>query len=141
MTDRPCVLFICTHNAARSQMAEALLRHYASDRFRACSAGFEPTDVHPLTRQVLAERGIDAGGLRAKPTREFLGKAAVRHAIIVCEQQEENCPHIFPFASKTLYWGFEDPTQTVSATELQLARFRRVRDQIEARLLEWLREA
>lgn len=141
MTENPCVLFVCTHNAARSQMAEAMLRHYAGDRFRACSAGFAPTEVHPLTRTVLAERGISAEGLRSKSTCDFLGKVTVRHAIIVCEQEEESCPRVFPFATKTDYWEFEDPTQPERAPELPLAKFRRVRDQIESRLQAWLSEA
>lgn len=139
MSDKPCVLFVCTHNAARSQMAEALLRDRASDRFRACSAGFEPTEVHPLTRQVLEERGLDVSGLRAKATLAFLGRVAVRYAIIVCEQTEEQCPHIYPFATNTLYWAFEDPAASASlGPELQLAKFRRVRDEIDARIQAWL---
>ena len=73
MKEKPRVLFLCTHNAARSQMAEALLREYAGDRFDAYSAGLEPTAVHPLTRQVLVEAGVDVDGLRAKGVNEFLG--------------------------------------------------------------------
>src|SRR2546425_12959985 len=70
MAERPCVLFLCTHNAARSQLAEALLRHHAGDRFRACSASMEPTDVHPMTRRVLEEAGIDTSTLRSKAVAE-----------------------------------------------------------------------
>ena len=139
MNEKPCVLFVCSHNAARGQMAETLLRQRAGDRFRACSAGYEPTEVHPLTLQVLQERGLDTSGLRSKPTRDFLGRVAVRYAIIVCEQAEAECPHIFPFAANTLYWGFEDPaaSETLSA-DIQLAKFRRVRDDIDARIQQWL---
>lgn len=139
MNEKPCVLFVCTHNAARSQMAEVLLRSRANDRFRACSAGFEPTEVHPLTLQVLEERGLDASGLRSKPTKDFLGRVAVRYAIIVCEQAEAKCPHIYPFAANTLYWGFEDPAASEAlSSEMQLAKSRRVRDDIDERIQTWL---
>jgi arsenate reductase (thioredoxin) len=139
-TKKPTVLFLCTHNAARSQMAEALLRHHAGDRFAASSAGLEPTQVHPLTRQVLDEMGVDSSGLRAKGAREFLGRARVRYAIVVCEKNEASCPKLFPFSTQTLYWTFDDPTQP-APPELQLSRFRRVRDAIDARLKDWLRSA
>lgn len=138
-TEKPRVLFVCTHNAARSQMAEALLRKHAGDRFEATSAGFEPTDVHPLTREVLAEVGIDGSDLSAKGLREFLAKRAVRHAIIVCAQAEAQCPKIYPFAAETLYWAFDDPAGLESSPELQRAKFRRVRDEIDARIQTWLR--
>jgi arsenate reductase len=141
MNQTPCVLFVCTHNAARSQMAEVLLRHRSGNRFRACSAGFEPTEVHPLTRRVLEERGLDVTGLRSKPTRDFLGRVAVRYAVIVCEDAEPKCPRIFPFAANTLYWRFEDPAAPDGLdAEMQLARFRRVRDEIDARIAAWLVE-
>lgn len=78
MKRKRMVLFLCTHNAARSQMAEVLLRHLAGDRFEVASAGLAPTVVHPLTRQVLTEAGLDAGGLRAKGVGEFLSQASVR---------------------------------------------------------------
>lgn len=137
--EKPRVLFVCTHNAARSQMAEALLRKHAGDRFEAASAGFEPTDVHPLTREVLAEVGIDGSDLSAKGLREFLAKRAVRHAIIVCAQAEAECPKIYPFAAETLYWAFDDPAAREGSPELQRAKFRRVRDEIDERIQAWLR--
>ena len=141
MTEKPRVLFLCTHNAARSQIAEALLRKYAGDRFEAMSAGLEPTDVHPLTRQVLEEIGVDHGPLRAKGAREFLGRTSVRYAIIVCQRIEAGCLQVFPFAVHTLHWNFDDPTEPQGSAELQLAKFRRVRDEIDARLEAWLRDA
>jgi protein-tyrosine-phosphatase len=99
MKKKPRVLFLCTHNAARSQIAEALLRKYAGHRFEAISAGLEPTDVHPLTRQVLEEIGVDHGPLRAKGAREFLGRTSVRYAIIVCQRVEPNAPRCFRLRS------------------------------------------
>jgi arsenate reductase len=97
MSAKPLVLFVCTHNAARSQIAEALLRKHAGHRFEVASAGLEPTEVHPLTRHVLTEVGIDPCGLSVKGTKEFLGKVAVRYAIIVCTEAEKHCPRVFPF--------------------------------------------
>ena len=135
---RARVLFLCTHNAARSQMAEAFLCHYGGDRFEACSAGLEPTEVHPLTREVLQEIGIDVSGLRAKGLNEFLGRARVRYAIIVCERVNRNCPHVYPFATRTFYWPFEDPADSEGSVEERLATFRRVRDQIADRVRGFL---
>jgi arsenate reductase (thioredoxin) len=132
------VLFLCTHNAARSQMAEALLRHYAGDRFEVLSAGLAPTEVHPLTRRVLTEIGLDPRGLRAKGLDAFLGKVSVQYAIIVCNQAQETCPRVYPFALQTLYWPFRDPTQAEGSKEQCLQTFREVRDQIDARLRAWL---
>ena len=139
MSEPQRVLFVCTHNAARSQMAEALLRHAAGDRFEAYSAGLEPTDVHPLTKQVLVERGIDIQGLRAKSVKEFLARETLQYAIIVCSPAEDPCPRIFPFTVHTLYWPFEDPAAPEPSPSIQLTKFRRTRDQIDARIRDWLR--
>ena len=94
----------------------------------------------PLTRQVLAEVGIDPSGLVAKGTREFLGKVSVRYAVIVCPQAEKRCPHVFPFTLEMLTWPFDDPTRVEGSPEIQLAKFRRVRDEIDARSRTWLQE-
>ncbi len=138
MTDTPCVLFLCTHNAARSQLAEALLRHDAGDRYRACSAGTEPTVVHPLTKLALEEIGVDTAALHAKSVKEMLGRARVRTAIVVCAQAAESCPRLFPFAQDVLQWPFEDPSRVQGSHELQLAAFRRTRDEIRTRLRQWV---
>ena len=132
------VLFLCTHNAARSQMAEAFLRHYAGDRFEVFSAGLAPTEVHPLTRQVLTETGLDPSRLRAKGLHDFLGRVSIQYAIIVCDQVEEHCPRLYPFALHTLYWPFDDPTEAAGSTKEQLRVFRTVRDQIAHRVRAWL---
>lgn len=133
------ILFLCAHNAARSQMAEALLRKHAGDRFDVLSAGLEPTEIHPLTSRVLDEAGVDVSGHRAKGFEGILGKRKFQCAIIVCEQTQKNCPRIYPFALQRLYWPFEDPAAFRGTEEAQLHKFREVRDQIEARILEWLR--
>jgi arsenate reductase len=135
---KPRVLFLCTHNAARSQMAEAFLRHYAGDRFEVLSAGLAPTQVHPLTREVLTETDLDPSGLRAKGINDFLGGVSIHYAIIVCDQAEEHCPRLYPFALQTLYWPFDDPTQAAGSREECLRTFRNVRDQIAHRVRAWL---
>ena len=140
MKHREEVLFLCTHNAARSQMAEALLHHIAGDRFEVSSAGLEPTEVHPLTRDVLSERGIDASMLRAKGIREFIGQVRGDYAIVVCEPTEVSCPRVFPFALQTLRWPFPDPGSVAGTLDTQRAAFRRVRDAIERKVQMWVRE-
>ena len=135
---KPSILFLCTHNAARSQMAEALLRKHGGERFDVVSAGLEPTEVHPLTVRALNEIGVNAQEQRAKGLNDILGKRTFKFAIIVCERAQENCPQIYPFALQRLYWPFEDPAVAQGADEERLQKFREVRDQIEARILEWL---
>ncbi len=135
---KPLVLFLCTGNSARSQMAEAILRDRAGDRFDVASAGLHPTSVNPMTVRVLNEIGLPTDGLRAKASGDFLAKVSVRFAVIVCEQAQRSCPKIYPFANRTLYWPFEDPAAFVGSDEEKLARFRDVRDQISARIEEWL---
>jgi arsenate reductase (thioredoxin) len=137
---KPRVLFVCTHNAARSQMAEALLRHYAGERFEVLSAGHSPTEVHPLTRQVLADIGVDSSGLHAKSLDLFFAKVSIAYAIIVCDQGEDGCPRLYPFALHTLYWPFDDPTEATGSMAECLHTFRSVRDRIDRRLQAWLEE-
>jgi len=139
-SERPRVLFLCTHNSARSQMAEAFLRRHGGHRFEACSAGLEPTDVHPLTRRVLEELGINTADLRPKGINEFLGKVNVRYAIVMCEGANAQCPRIYPFASRTLFWPFEDPSEVGGSANEQLNIFRRVRDQIAHRVRQFVVE-
>ena len=138
--DRQRVLFLCAHNAARSQMAEALLRHHAGDRFEVCSAGLEPTNIHPQTLRVLDEAGIDTKGLAAEGLDTYMAKVSVQYAIVVCERTQALCPRLYPFARETLYWPFEDPAAFQGPSDAQLLKFRDVRDQIEARLETWLSE-
>jgi arsenate reductase len=136
----PLVLFLCTENAARSQMAEVILRSRAGGRIAAASAGMEPTAVHPLAIQVLAEQGLGTAGLRAKSAAEFLGKVSVRYAVIVCERAQQSCPRVYPFATRTLYWPFPDPAAFQGTEADRLARFREVRDQLAERIDQWLAE-
>ena len=137
---RPRVLFICTSNTARSQMAEGFLRALAGERFDTFSAGLEPGELHPLTVQVMKERGIDVSGQRAKGLDEYLGKLSFAYVITVCDRAAQNCP-FFPGAGERLHWSFEDPAEIAGSAEQTLAKFREVRDLIEARIREWLAAA
>src|SRR5262245_35137442 len=133
---RSRVLFLCTHNSARSQMAEGLLRSMAGDRFEAGSAGTEQTSVHPLAVRAMAEMGID---IRAHTSKRFEDVAGLGWdcVITVCDDANERCP-IVPGSVKRLHWSFEDPSRASGDEANRLAVFRRVRDQIQARLTTWL---
>ena len=126
------VLILCTGNSARSQMAEGLLRHDAGEGFEIASAGVEPSSVRPEAIQVMNEVGIDIAGHRSKSVDEFTGKE-FDYVITVCDNANEQCP-IFPGKTERIHWSFEDPADVQSDEETRLATFRRVRDEIRARL-------
>jgi arsenate reductase len=132
------VLFLCTGNSARSQMAEAFLRKYGGDAFEAFSAGLEPKGLNPLTVQVMQEVGLDVSGQKSKGVGEYLGKVLFQYLITVCDDAEKNCPSTWPGISKREHWSFEDPAAFEGADEAKLAKFREIRDQIEARIKTWL---
>jgi arsenate reductase len=142
MDTQPNVLFLCTGNSCRSQMAEGFLREYGSDKFNAYSAGTEPADrVNPLAVEVMAEKGIDISNQEPKNVGQFLGRLAVRHLIIVCSGANEKCPRIFPGMMNRHFWPFDDPAVFVGSPEATLEKFRTVRDEIEARIKDWLKES
>ncbi len=134
------VLFLCMRNSSRSQMAEAFLRKYAGDQFNVYSVGLEPTEIHPMTRQVMAEVGLDLEGQSAKGVQTYLGKLLVNHLIIVCEIANSKCPYTWPGVHQRLFWPFEDPDAAQGSQEERLEKFRQVRDQIEQRVKAWLEE-
>jgi len=134
---KPRVLFLCTGNSARSQMAEAFLRKYAGDRFEVFSAGLEPKGMNPYTVKVMEEIGVDMSTHTSKALSLFLGKYNFGYLITVCSNAEENCP-IFPGISVRLYWPFEDPAACEGDEAEKLAKFREVRDQIEAKIKDWV---
>lgn len=134
---KPKVLFLCTGNSARSQMAEAFLRKYASDHFEVHSAGIEPSVVNPSTIRVMEEIGMDMSAHRSKSLSEYLGKVHFAYLITVCDRAEQKCP-IFPGMGVRLHWPFEDPVAVIGSDEQKLARFRQVRDQIGLKIVEWL---
>jgi arsenate reductase (thioredoxin) len=133
------VLFLCTHNSARSQMAEGLLRHLAGDRFEVASAGTEQTRVHPLAIAAMRELGIDIGGHSSKTLDAFTGER-FDFVITVCDRANESCP-IFPGAAERLHWGFDDPSAATGSEAERLAAFRTVRDAIRERLGDFLATA
>lgn len=130
------VLFLCTHNSARSQMAEIFLRHHGRGRIATYSAGSEPSQVHPLAVQVMAESGFDIAKARSKALDEFLGQD-FDYVITVCDQANESCP-VFPGDPKRIHWSFPDPSAVKGSEEERLRAFRSVRDQLNMRLQTWL---
>jgi arsenate reductase len=136
------VLFLCTQNSARSQIAEGLLGHLAGDRFEAYSAGLDPTDeIHPCAIEAMKEVGIDISGQSPKGLKEYMGKKTFNYLIIVCARAEERCPKTFPGVGTTFSWIFEDPRRDEDLPyDSMLERFRVVRDQIEIRMRAWLEQ-
>lgn len=137
---KPRVLFLCTANSARSQMAEALLRHHAGDRFEAHSAGLEPKEIHPYTRLVLEEWGLDLSQQYAKGIRTYLGFTIFAYLVTVCANAEAQCPTTFLGAARRVHWAFDDPAALEGTHDEKLAEFRRVRDQIDACIKQWVGE-
>ena len=130
------VLFLCTHNSCRSQMAEGLVNHDLGDRFQAFSAGTEATRVNPLAIRVLAEIGIDISGHRSKTLDEFAGQE-FDHVVTLCGSANEECPLFFGGVRRA-HIGFDDPSQLKGVDDEVLPEFRRVRDEIRTRLIDYL---
>jgi arsenate reductase (thioredoxin) len=139
MSGKPTVLFLCTGNSCRSQMAEGLLRAEADDRFTAASAGTEPADrVHPLAIRVMNEIGVDISAARAKNVSEYLGRLHAAHLVIVCDGANRSCPTVFPGVLTRTFWPIEDPAAFQGTPEATLTKFREIRDQIRERISQWL---
>jgi arsenate reductase len=132
MTEKAKVLFLCTHNSARSQMAEGLLRHLAGDRFEAHSAGTEATHVRPLAIRAMEEIGVDISGQESKMLERYLGEP-FDYVITVCDDANEACP-FFPGAERRLHWSLPDPSAAEGTEEERLAVFRSVRDALRDRV-------
>ncbi len=130
------MLFLCTHNSARSQMAEGLLRHLAGDRFEVASAGTEATSVRPEAIEAMAELGVDISGQSSKTLERYL-EEPFDHVVTVCDDANEACP-VFPGAKSRLHWSFRDPSRTEGSEEERLEVFRKVRDEIQGRIREEL---
>ncbi len=126
------VLFVCTHNSARSQMAEALLRHLRGDRYEVFSAGTEPATVNPYAIRVIEELGISMDGHYSKGVDQFLGRE-IDYVVTVCDHAREVCPY-FPGAKEYIHHSFEDPSAAQGTEEEILNKFREIRDQIR----EWI---
>jgi arsenate reductase len=130
--DKRRVLFLCTHNSARSQMAEGLLRHLGGDRYEAFSAGTAATHVRPLAIRAMAELAIDISAQESKTLDRYLGEP-FDAVITVCDQAAEACP-VFPGARRRLHWSFPDPSKARGDEDEQLADYRAVRDDIRAHI-------
>ncbi len=126
------VLFLCTHNSARSQMAEGLLRHLAGGRFEVMSAGTEATRVRPEAIAAMGELGVDISGQESKILECYLGER-FDYVVTVCDAANEACP-VFPGAKSRLHWSLRDPSQAVGDEEERLEVFREVRDEIRDRI-------
>lgn len=133
---KPRVLFLCTGNSARSQMAEGWLRHFAGDRYEAASAGTDPVGVNPLTVEVMNEAGVDIASHYSKKLDGYLGQQ-FDHVITVCDQAKQTCP-LFPGALHTHHWSFEDPAAVEGTHAQRLEAFRDIREQIRRRTVEFL---
>ena len=132
------VLFLCTGNSARSQMAEALLRKHGGSRFEIHSAGLEPSVINPYAVKVLNEIGIDTAGQYSKSLDIYIGKKNFDFLITVCSNADEKCP-VFPGMGNRLHWPFEDPAAFAGSEEDKTQKFREIRDLIETRIIDWLR--
>jgi len=139
--NKPKVLFLCTGNSARSQMAEGLFRALAGNHFEVFSAGTEPKgSILPEVKQVMSEVGIDISNQWSKSVTEYLGKVNFGYVITVCADAEENCPAVFLSMGTHEHFPFDDPAKFTGDDEARLTSTRRVRDQIEERLRLWLVE-
>jgi arsenate reductase len=132
MTEKARLLFLCTHNSARSQMAEGLLRDLAGERFEVMSAGTQATHVRPQAIRVMDEIGIDISGQESKTLERYLGEP-FEYMVTVCDDANEACP-VFPGANNRLHWSFEDPAAAHGSEDERLGVFRKVRDQIKERI-------
>ena len=130
------VIFVCTGNSARSQMAEALLRREGGDRFEVVSAGVDPRGVHPLTVQVLGDVGIDISTAESKPVSRFLGQR-FDYVITVCDRARASCP-VFPGGAETLHWGVDDPAEVHGTEGERRAAFERAMRELSRRIRTFL---
>jgi arsenate reductase len=140
MPDDPIrVLFVCTGNSARSQIAEAVLGRIGADDFEVYSAGTEPKGVNPFTVQVLGEAGIDWSAARSKSVHEFLGQP-FDYVITVCDSARQTCP-VFPGVHERLHWDLEDPAEVDGPDEQKLAAFRGTYQELEGRIQSFVESA
>lgn len=139
--DKIKVIFICVHNSARSQMAEAFLKKYGGEKFEVTSAGLEPGVLNPVVVEVMKEIGIDISGNKPKSVFDFYKNGSFfNYVITVCdESQSERCP-IFPGVVKQMHWGFTDPSSFDGTFEEKKTKTRKVRDEIETKIKQWLEE-
>ena len=135
------VLFVCVHNSARSQMAEALLNNIAGDRFEAESAGLEPGTLNPLAVEAMKEKGMDISQNKTKGVFDFIKAGKLfNYVITVCDETSSDICPLFPGYAKRLHWSFRDPSSLEGTYEERLEETREIRDEIKARIEKWLKE-
>lgn len=132
------VLFLCTGNSARSQMAEAFLREYGGENFESHSAGLEPKGINPFTIKVMNEAGIDISSQESKSLEIYLAKKHFQFVITVCDDADKNCPTVWLGNVERLHWSFEDPAKFEGNEEEKIIKFREVRDKIQNKIKEWV---
>lgn len=128
MARKKRILFLCTGNSCRSQMAEGFLRHMAKDKFEVFSAGVKPSRVNPLAVRVMAEKGVDISKHKSKSVMEFTGRK-FDYVVTVCDSARQACP-VFPGCYKKLHWNLQDPAEAKGSQEERLKVFRKTRDKI-----------
>ena len=133
---KPKVLFVCTQNSCRSQMAEGLLRHDARDLFEVFSAGTKPSQVRPEAIAMMRELGIDISGHRSKSVEEFTGQH-FDYVITVCDNAQESCP-VFPALTTRIHWSIEDPAAVEGSEAQRFEAFRRIRDELRRRVRDFI---
>jgi len=140
--NKKSVLFVCVHNSARSQMAEAFLKKYGGDRFEVESAGLEPGKLNPIVVEVMKEAGIDISQNKTKSVFDFYKQGKqYDYVITVCdESQSGRCP-VFPGAGNRIHWGFADPYGFQGTWEEKLEKTRQVRDQIRQKIEQWVEQS
>jgi arsenate reductase len=121
-------------------MAEAFLKYYGSDKYEVYSAGLEPRGIHPLTKVVMDEMGIDLSNHSSKSLAEYLGKKHFGYVVTVCSQADKQCPAVFPGMGQRLHWDFEDPSGFIGTREQQTEKFREIREQIREKIKSWIKE-
>lgn len=138
MPDKKKVLFLCTGNSCRSQIAEGFLRHLASEDFEAFSAGTKPSRLNPLAVKVMEEKGVDISGQYSQSIDEFLNES-LDYIITVCDHAKETCP-VFPGTAERIHWSFRDPADAKGSEEEKMTVFREIRDSIEKNIENFIKK-
>lgn len=139
MDKKDNVLFLCTGNSARSQMAEAFLRYYANETFNVYSAGLNPQGINPYTVRIMDEIGIDIRHQTSESVKDYMGKMHFKYVITVCSHADQNCPTPLWAYGIKLHFPFDDPAATIGTDDQIMSKFREVRNQIQAKIQEWLK--
>ena len=137
MSDKKRILFLCTGNSCRSQMAEGFLRHLCGDKFEVYSAGVDPTLINQLSVKVMNEVGIDISGQRSKYAAEFLNQR-FDYIVTVCDNAKQTCPN-FPGVHEKIHWNLKDPAQAHGSDDDKIVFFRKIRDEIKQKIENFIK--